>query len=113
MQILLVAIMRACHLLVLSFEIIIAEETSEICKKKSYFFQFMDDLETDNSEDESSNLINKVRRDLHPYHLLPVGDIEGHDKATKKGGVQAQQIIFAFITMKHVIIQIYLKKMCT
>ena len=94
-----------------TLETILAKDASENTKK-ILFFQFMADLATDNSADESSNPSNKVYPGLCPCNFSSTGCMVCRNKNAKKGVISGTKNTFACIVMKHVILYVFLKQIC-
>ena len=67
-------------------EAILAKDKTEVCETFTDFFQFMGDLATDMSPEDSDQPINKMHPDLRPFALSLTLDLVGHHECLKKGG---------------------------
>ena len=76
-----------------TLETILAKDASENTKK-ILFFQFMADLATDNSADESSNPSNKVYQGLCPCNFSSTGCMVCRNKNAKKGVISGTKKYF-------------------
>lgn len=73
-------------------EIILAKNTSKTYENFTDFFQFIEDVATDISEEHSVRAINKMHPDSHQFNLLSAGDILGHNKVLKREGVLQHRV---------------------